>query len=236
MADARVKRIARAVRDPSARANVPPAFDRADAKDGHAAAAHVVDARRGGQIRIALEVMHVEHGLQERLGLVAHEAVTPIVERVAELNRADDRLELLGDRIEAEIVSIDRDRFRVGPDRHDGSCRRCPPSSRRSCGRGPTSRLFSMYCWLCVPKPVNTFRLMSATPSPSVSLKYQMSGGAATNTPPFQQATPPAQSRCSAKHGGRVIDAVAVGVPQQPHRSRAACRPAWGSTDSRSSP
>ena len=77
-----------------------------------------------------------------------------------------------------------------------------------------------MYCWLCVPKPVNTFRLMSATPSPSVSLKYQMSGGAATNTPPFQQATPPAQSKMLGEHGGRVVDAVAVRVPQQPHAAQ----------------
>ena len=58
--------------------------------------------------------MLVEDRLVQRLRFVAHEAVSPIVERIAELLRSGDRLEFAGDRIEAEVVVIDRNRLGVG--------------------------------------------------------------------------------------------------------------------------
>src|SRR3982751_1558941 len=57
-----------------------------------------------------------------------------------------------------------------------------------------------MTAWtLNLRKPVKTLRLTSATPSPSVSLKYHTSGVAQTNTPPLYGVTPVGQLSPSAK-------------------------------------
>ena len=78
------------------------------------------------QIGVPRQVVERQDRVQQRLRLAAEEPVAPVVERVAELDRAGDRLERPGRRVEPEVVAARRDRPAPSGRRRGGPCRRCP--------------------------------------------------------------------------------------------------------------
>ena len=110
MAGARGFGRALAVRDPTARPDLPPALQRADPVDRHRIARHVRDRLRHGQVGVPRQVFERQHGVEQRPRLAAEEAVAEVVERRAELDRAGDGLEHQGLGVEAEVGVLDVDR------------------------------------------------------------------------------------------------------------------------------
>ena len=225
----------RAVGDPAARADLPPALDRADPEDRHRAPSDVLHRRGHRQIRVPRQLSSGKTGCESGCDSSQMNRLPQSSNVLPNWSVPADRLECAGHRVEAEVVVLDRDTRALGIVAAGGSSRRCPPPRRRSCGRAPRSG--------CSPSPAGSgcrtrCRPSGArrlVPSPSVSFKYQISGGAVTNTPPFQGAMPAAQSKPSAKTwlwSNRPSPSVSRSSRTVPS---GVCRPAWACRDSRAS-
>ena len=151
------------------------------------------------QERVALEVAGGQDDVLGRVADVAEEAVAPVVEGVAEPGAAGDRLEAARRRVEAEVAAAGRP---IG----GASGRSRGPDLAAVARRRAVDRVVE------APVQVVHHRLdvelaepgedPSAHVGPAVAvgvLEVQMSGVAATKTPPFHTATPVGQDSPSAK-------------------------------------
>ena len=97
----------------------PPGLGRADPVDrrGGPFGRDVGEHRRGRERRVPLQVAGGEEDLADMVAVVAGEAVSPVVEAVAELTAARGRLEARAVGLEAEVAATDRDGLVVRPRR-----------------------------------------------------------------------------------------------------------------------
>ena len=94
-------------RDPPGTPDLSPPLNRADAMDRNRAGSQVLHRRGDRQVRIPGEIMLRQNHLQQGLRFTAGEAIAEVVEGIAELHCATDRLEDLGLRVEPEIPPHD---------------------------------------------------------------------------------------------------------------------------------